>query len=71
MAELINIGLVIMDVGSPRLLVQAGGDALERNAGIDVTTELCVVSIYIKAFVIHNNINELTNLFYCNYNGLQ
>ena len=39
MAELINVGLVIMDVGSPRLLVQAGADALECSAGIDVTTD--------------------------------
>jgi hypothetical protein len=39
LAQLIDIGLVIMDVGSPRLLVQAGCDALERSAGIDVTTD--------------------------------
>ncbi len=39
LAELINIGLVVVDVGSPRLLLQAGADALECGAGIDMTTD--------------------------------
>jgi hypothetical protein len=41
------------------------------HAGIIACTYWWYYSIRIKALAIHNNINELTNLFYCNYNGLQ
>jgi hypothetical protein len=39
LVELINIGLVIMDVCPPRLLLQTGGHALQGSIGIDVTTD--------------------------------